>query len=124
MRPLNQAAYALGILPAQWPSPVTPATSVRDAQAARQLFIHDDHCDVRFAPVCGTVSDEKSDMSEDAYFTVEGQRKALENELGAYEREAMIPLGILGEGGQLAGRIKIAGEWQDHILFQSLNEDV
>jgi [ribosomal protein S5]-alanine N-acetyltransferase len=28
---------------------------------------------------------------EDAYFTVEGQRKVLENELGAYAREAVIP---------------------------------
>ena len=140
---------------------------------------------------------------EDAYFTPEAQRDILKNELDAYAREAMVPLMILDEDGQVAGRIslngitrgafqsasvgywvsesntgrglasaavaeviglafhrlrlhrlqaetllhntpsqrvltrngfrpfavapcylKIAGEWQDHVLFQLLNEDI
>jgi [ribosomal protein S5]-alanine N-acetyltransferase len=77
----------------------------------------------------------------DAYFTVDGQRDGLRRALDAYAREAMVPLGIVTEDGRLVGRIsingitrggfqpfaiapaylKIAGRWQDHILFHLFN---
>lgn len=44
----------------------------------------------------------------DDYFTVEGQRAALEQALDAYRRESMVPLVII-DNGQLVGRITITG---------------
>lgn len=44
----------------------------------------------------------------DDYFTVEGQRAALEQALDAYRRQSMVPLVIIGNG-QLVGRITITG---------------
>jgi len=46
---------------------------------------------------------------DEDYFTVEAQREILRNELGAYAREAMIPLAIIDEGDELAGRINLNG---------------
>jgi len=46
---------------------------------------------------------------DDSYFTVEAQRAILRNELDVYAREAMVPLMILDEDGQVAGRISLNG---------------
>jgi [ribosomal protein S5]-alanine N-acetyltransferase len=51
----------------------------------------------------------------DAYVTVDGQRDGLRRALDAYAREAMVPLAIA------PAYLKIAGRWQDHILFHLFN---
>lgn len=48
-------------------------------------------------------------IRSDDYFTAEGQRAGLETALEAYAREAMVPLAIVDEGGQLIGRVNING---------------
>lgn len=48
-------------------------------------------------------------VREDGYFTVEAQLTILEKELDAYARGTMIPLAIVDEDGQLAGRINVNG---------------
>jgi ribosomal-protein-alanine N-acetyltransferase len=48
-------------------------------------------------------------IRSDDYFTAEAQRAGLESALEAYAREAMVPLAIVDEGGQLIGRVNING---------------
>ena len=46
---------------------------------------------------------------DDSYFTPEAQRAILRNELEVYAREALVPLVILDDDGQVAGRISLSG---------------
>jgi ribosomal-protein-alanine N-acetyltransferase len=46
---------------------------------------------------------------DDGYFTAEAQREILGKELDAYARKTLVPLAILDENGQLAGRIHVNG---------------
>lgn len=50
-----------------------------------------------------------SPARDDSYFTAETQGAILRSELDVYAREAMVPLVILDEGGQVAGRISLNG---------------
>lgn len=48
-------------------------------------------------------------LRSDDFFTVQAQRADLERALEAHAREAMVPLAIVDEDGQLIGRINING---------------
>jgi ribosomal-protein-alanine N-acetyltransferase len=50
-----------------------------------------------------------SPARDDSYFTIEAQRAILRSELDVYAREAMVPLMILDENGQVTGRISLNG---------------
>jgi hypothetical protein len=77
---------------------------------------------------------------EDAYLTVEGQRKVLESACTGFRRRrsgfrrrrycttprrsGCSPATASGRSRWAPSYLKIAGEWQDHILYHLLNEDV
>jgi [ribosomal protein S5]-alanine N-acetyltransferase len=48
-------------------------------------------------------------VRDDAYFTVDAQRKIIAHQLDAYARGTMIPLVIFDPAGEMAGRIDING---------------